>query len=61
VYWVTFVVKPALSAIFASVRLSTPLIGRLGARLVLAQHRDDLLFREPLPLHLTVPSIRAGL
>src|SRR5690606_33430313 len=29
-------------------------IGRLRTRLVLAQNPDDLLFRKPLPLHLSV-------
>jgi hypothetical protein len=33
-------------------------ISRLGAGLVLLQNRDDLLFREPLPLHLSV--VRQG-
>jgi hypothetical protein len=28
---------------------------------MLAQHRDDLLFREPLPLHPVRPSIKVGL
>ena len=32
-------------------------IGRLRTRLMLAQNRDDLLFREPLPLH---PSFDQG-
>jgi hypothetical protein len=29
-------------------------VGRLGPSLVLVQHRDNLLFRKPFPLHLSV-------
>jgi hypothetical protein len=38
-------------------RLADPVlagrIARLRSRLVLTQHRDDLIFRKPLPLHLS--------
>jgi len=44
----------------ADATVSLSQIGRLRARLVLAQYRDDLLFRKPDPLHRSVLQ-KAGL